>query len=100
MEQLRITWQTVLALCGAVAVIGGAVKLILGLFAPMRNIRKRVEHHTRYLDNDHKRISALREGDEVTMQAMMALLDHAITGNSIDKLKAAREMLHTHLIGR
>lgn len=100
MEQVRILWQTLLALCGAVAVIGGGVRMVAGWFSPVREIKKKLDAHTEQLERDHQRIGALREHDEVTMQAMLALLDHAITGNSVDKLKAARECLHTHLIRR
>lgn len=52
------------------------------------------------LDKDKKRIDSLEEGNVVLIKAISAMLSHEITGNSIDKLKEARDQLTTYLIER
>lgn len=50
------------------------------------------------LDNDNKRIKILEEGNRVTQQALLALMNHAINGNDVEKLTEAKTKLEQYLI--
>lgn len=52
------------------------------------------------LDKDKQRIDSLEEGNKVLMRGILAMLGHEITGNSVDKLKAAQEEITKYLISK
>ena len=52
-----------------------------------------------FLKNDKHRLDRMDEGQHVTMQALLALLDHNLDGNNIDQMQKAKEALQKHLIG-
>ena len=52
------------------------------------------------LKSDKKRLDTLEDGNTVLVKAMLAILDHEITGNSLDKLKEAKNELTSYLIKR
>ena len=105
MENVTITAQTLLALVGVIAAVGSATAVISRWLSPYKALKKTVEQHTRLLDNDLKRFEQVskerdedRETSRAQCRAILALLDHSITGNSVDKLKSARERLQEHLV--
>lgn len=51
------------------------------------------------MKNDKLRLDRMDEGQHVTMQALLALLDHNLDGNNIDQMQKAKEALQNHLIG-
>lgn len=52
------------------------------------------------LDKDNKRLTVLEDGNKVLCQGMLAMLNHEITGNSIDKLRKAQDLMNEYLINR
>lgn len=52
------------------------------------------------LDMDKKRIDSLEEGQKAICRGVLALLNHEITGNSVDKLKDAQSNMTEYLINR
>lgn len=111
-------WQTVaiviggiLALCGAISTIGGAVekvaKVVKVAKAPndekdrrLEAVEKDIEDIKGFLDNDKKSIESLREGNRVTQQALLALLAHGIDGNNQKQMIEAKKELESYLINR
>ena len=98
MENLSVTWETALAIFGGVAVIAGGVKVIANLFSPYKKLKAQTDEHDRKLEKDYQRLTDLEEENRAFARALLALLDHEITGNSVDKLKDARAALQTYLI--
>lgn len=112
------SWQTVmiivggvLALCGAISTIGGAVekvaKVVKVAKAPNAEQDRRLEAVEKdivdikgFLDNDKKSIESLKEGNRVTQKALLALLAHGIDGNNQKQMKDAKEDLEQYLINR
>lgn len=47
---------------------------------------------------DKQKIEAIEEGNRVTQQALLALLEHSIDGNNIEALKEAKAKLSNYLI--
>ena len=51
------------------------------------------------LRNGNQHFDQIDEGNRVTQTAILALIEHAINGNDIDKLKRAKDDLNDYLIG-
>lgn len=56
--------------------------------------------YDRHFDDDLKRIKTIEEGNKITQQALLALLNHAIDGNDIAEVKKASNDLTDYLIRR
>ena len=111
-------WQTaavviggILALCGAIATIGGAVekvaKVVKAAKAPndeqdrrLASAEKEIADIKGFLANDKKRIDTLENGNRVTQRALLALLAHGIDGNNQKQMEDAKKELESHLINR
>lgn len=52
------------------------------------------------LDKGKKRIDSLEEGNVVLCKAILAMLNHEITGNSVERLKQAQQELQNYLVER
>lgn len=92
--------MTVLGLCAIIVAIGGAMTYIVKLFKPIFDMKSRVDKYQTYLNNDDLRLKELEIGNRIIQKSLIALMDHEITGNSIDKLKKARTDLQNYLIER
>lgn len=108
---LPILWKWVLGLCGMIVAVGGAAAIIAKLFAPIKRIESRLEAlekkheqdqegNIEKLNQDHKDIHKLDESNRHICECMLALMDHEITGNSVERLKQARNDLNSFLINR
>lgn len=102
-------WKWILAALAAVITIGGAATYISKAVAKARKpsieaAKKDKERddmlakHERLLMRDHDRLTRLEDGDKQIMMALLALLEHGISGNSQDKLKLARNELQEYMI--
>ena len=105
MNNLDITIQTILAFFGGVTCIVGGISALAKLFNPIKKLKEKVEEHERKLDNDYVRMNSfddlmeeIENSNEVICQSLFVLLNHEITGNSIDKLKEQRDRLEEYLI--
>ena len=63
-------------------------------------LEKDVSEIKRYLDNDKKSIDELRASNNIILRVLFALLNHEVTGNSIDKLKEIQTDLQDFLANR
>lgn len=108
---LPAAWQGILAICGMIAAVGGAAAMIAKLFAPFKRLEARIaalekrhttdqEDNENRLKNDLEAIQRMEETQQKMCRCIVALMDNAITGNSIDRLKTERENMSTHLIER
>lgn len=93
----------VIVLAALVVFLGG----VLGIIKNWKDIRKPSEDVVKWrkdtddkLDKDNRRINALEDGNKVLCQGMLAMLNHEITGNSVDKLRKAQDKLQEYLINR
>jgi hypothetical protein len=111
-------WQTfvvviggILAFCGAISTIGGAVekvaKMVKVAKAPndeqdrrLGAVEKEITDIKGFLAKDKKRIDTLEEGNRVTQRALLALLAHGIDGNNQKQMMEAKKELESHLINR
>lgn len=107
---LTEAWALLIYAAGAAAGLyaGGVAisKVITAIKKPkadqdkrITKLEERVNAMDRFLKNDKLRLDCMDEGQHVTMQALLALLDHNLDGNNIDQMQKAKEALQDHLIG-
>ena len=105
MAELQPTdFRSFIVVLAALVVFAGG---ILSLAKNWRDLRKPSEDQQKWrrdtdakLNKDEKRISSLEEGNKALCQGMLAMLNHEITGNSVDKLRKAQETMQEYLINR
>ena len=96
----------ILAICGAISVIGGAVAVLSGWYkswkAPKQKQDNRIEQIEKRITNietsitginDYKNIRNTRDDMNLLMRSMFNLIENKITGNNIEGLKKTREEL-------
>lgn len=104
-HDLIITMQTLLAVFGGVSVIVAGVSSITKMMSPFKELQKKVEEHSISLQKGNEKFEKITEAIESqnAMQreickSLIVIMNHEITGNSVDKLKAQQEELQTFLI--
>ena len=115
---LPVLWQWILGACAMIAALGSAAAVLAKLGRPMREMRSQLKsinerittlentHKTDQASNnnrfkaDHEMSERLESTEHQLCKCMLALLDHMITGNSVDRLKQTRDALNTFLIER
>ena len=107
MSEIIITVKGLLWICGTIAVIGGATAIISRWLNPFRELKKevaeikdRVTTCEKRQSNDHNELDTVEVGIEKLCKCMLAITDHELTGNSIDKLREAKDELQDYLIKR
>ena len=61
-------------------------------------MKYKVARHDELLDNDNKRMKKIEESNQMILKSLIAIINHEITGNGIEKMKEAREDLQNFLI--
>lgn len=104
---LPVVWQWVIGICGGVTAIAAAVAVIRKPWAAlMARIEALEKRHEEDQEANEKRLKAdldLLQDMNNTIKylnyGVFVLLDHAATGNSIDRCKEARDRLERHSSG-
>lgn len=97
--------------CAALVTVAAAFKIIMEAIKKfkepevtqdnkIKEIEAKLELHDAYLTNDKVKIESIEAGNKVTQQAILALLSHAINGDSKDQLEKAKTSLTDYLINR
>jgi hypothetical protein len=100
-----------LSICGALITIAAAFRIVAEAIKKLKepemnqdnkikDIETKLELHDEYLANDKAKIESIEAGNKVTQQAILALLSHAINGDSKDQLEKAKNNLTDYLINR
>jgi len=88
------------AVCAAIVALGGAISVIRKWVSPVLSIMDSVEKLKERLDSVEENDRDTREGIGVVCRCLLALMDNAITGNSVDNIKNARREMQEYLIRR
>lgn len=104
-NQIIITVEGVLWFCGAIIAIGGATAVISRWVSPFRKLKTEVENLKTefntlkgYQNADHKELQKIETGTEKICKCVLAITDHELTGNSVDKLRKAKDEMQDFLI--
>lgn len=104
---LPVAWQWIIGVCGGITAIAAAVAVIK---KPWKALVDRVEELEKKHETDQKSNDARLAADLELLTDMnstikhlnygvFVLLDHAATGNSVDRCKEARDKLEKHSSG-
>lgn len=113
-NEIIITVEGVLWFCGAIAIVGAAVAIIAKCFAPFQKmkaevaskasvceleaLKKDVENLKNSQNIDHAELKKVEVGIEKICKCTLAITDHELTGNSVDKLREAKDEMQDYLI--
>lgn len=105
MNEITITANTLLWILGFIAAIGGASAVISKWFSPFQKLKSDVEGLKKdfeglknYQNTDHKALEKVELGIEKICKCTFAITDHELTGNSVDKLREAKDEMQEYLI--
>lgn len=105
MENIEITFNTILQFFGAVAIIGGGIKILVSTLNPFKEVTAKLRKHDEAIKSTQERIDSLDQSldriekeQKVQGKALMVLINHLITGNDVDKLKKTYQDMVTHYI--
>lgn len=91
------TIQTILAICGGISVIGGAIAVIKKWIAPAIKLNSRVKILEEHDKNDFAALNEIKERDALIMETLITMMNSQITGNNIEQLKKTRDKLISYL---
>jgi hypothetical protein len=100
MAQLKDTAIVLLAVMAFVVLLGNVIKTIAGWKKPHDDLQTWRKDVDTKLTNDNNRLTELEDGNKVVCRGILALLSHAINGNSTDKLQASQTEITNYLIDR
>ena len=89
MADYTISLTDLLWLAGAITTIAAAWKILKN---------NPVARHEKLLDEHEKLIKDQGETEKMLCKCMLALIDHEITGNSIEHMKEIRSEMQAYLI--
>ena len=115
-------WSVVLAVCGAIITVSGAIAVIVNfvhkakepnkiqneridkLEEAVETINDRLDRGDRHFISDDERMSSLehevKKTNKVIIESLQALTSHAIDGNNIEQLKQSEKTLNNYLINK
>ena len=113
-NEIVITVEGLLWLAAAIITVGGATAVISRWVAPVKKMRKdvdgkvdrveflalkeRFDQLESYQNIDHKKLQKIDTGQEQICECLLAIMDHELDGNSVDRLRAAKHNMETYLI--
>lgn len=107
-----------IAMCGAVVTIGTAITLISSwinkakqpevkqnekiekLETHVHEIDGKLEKFDEYFDRNTQRFKQIEYTNEITLEALYALLSHSLDGNNTKSLEESQTKLHDYLFSR
>ena len=100
--QIRDFVIVLVAICGFIILLGNVVKTIREWKKPATDARNDVTQWREDMDENMRdnteRIKKVEDGNKVIMKALIAIMNHEINGNSVDKLQKALNELNDYLI--
>lgn len=104
------TYTIIMAICVTITTVAAAVAVIVKAWQLMKKpektqndrieaLEKKVDRFEQLFDNDNKRLIELEKGNRVYLQALLALISHALNGNDVDGLKQVKSKIENYLIG-
>lgn len=104
-QDLSITFQTLLAIFGSITAVVAGVSAIAKMFSPFKELKAMVEAHEERLKQGDEKFQKLDKDlfrqaqmEREICKSLMVMMNHEITGNSIEKLKVQYEELQKFLI--
>lgn len=97
-NDIVITAQTILSIFGGLAIVVTGITSITKMMSPFKDLKVQVEKHEneiKEIEEDMDRACCMQR--EIC-KCLLVMMNHEITGNSVDKLKERQEDLQKFLI--
>ena len=91
-------FTTILAIIAIFMAIYGFAEAIKKLRKPSDDLRRMVEEHEERLAEGDERMNNIEETQKIILSGVLAIIDHEITGNSVDRLKEVKTHIQTYLV--
>lgn len=102
MEAINDWAQLILTLGAVIALIKSVGKTAAGpnktQDARLDALEVRVDGIDKRLDEGNGHFDRIDKGNRITQEALLAIMDHELDGNSVDKLEQAKDKLQSYLI--
>ena len=83
-------WQWILTICGGIITVSGAAAVIVKWVTPAFRMTRRVRDIEEKQLKDYKSITATKDMTALVCKALLRLIEHEVSGNSVDKLKEVK----------
>lgn len=100
MTNFAITLNDFLYICGIIATVWGAYKIIKEVKKPSDDLKETVKKHEEYLKKDRNEIEEIKEGNKVICKSIMTMINHELSGNDISNMRKMRDELNEYLIDK
>ena len=101
----------ILAVCAIIAAVGKAVDVVRGWLRPgqkkssdvqtcLHNDKQRLDAHDSRISDLETGLSKTQEGQRVTMQGVMALLEHELHNGNSKQMEDASRAIQEHLLSK
>ena len=102
---LSTAWACILGVCAAIVSIAKAWEIIRrfgksDLRAALKKTNDQLDADARKIQELENAVKALKSANDITMQALLAMVNHEIDGNNIQGLKDMRNTLQDYLVHR
>ena len=98
--EFTISTDQIIWFCSFVAGLCGLWKIVKEARKPNDDLKAKVEKHDRLLDKDNKRLEEIESSNQMILKSLLVIINHEITGNGVEKMKAVRDSLEEYLIKR
>ena len=114
MENVSITLEDVLYFLGIIVTVGSVQAVITRWLSPVKKfknsvedkvdkstfdeLKAKVEKLETYQNIDHKELKKVELGNEKICKGILAIMDHELTGNSVEKLRKTKDEIQDYLI--
>lgn len=100
MANFAITLNDFLYICGIIATVWGAYKIIKEVKKPSNDLKETVKKHEEYLKKDRNEIEEIKEGNKVICKSIMTMINHELSGNDVSNMRKMRDELQEYLIDK
>lgn len=98
LSELNGFWVVAMLICTTIVLVGNVYKTIKEWRKPKEDLEKQIHNHQKAIEHHDKQLSEIEEGQRILQKGMLSLIDHSITGNSIERLKQSRDEMRNYLI--
>lgn len=95
-----ITSEEILYLCGFIAAVWGVWKIIKEVRKPNEDFKTLVKEHEEKIKEDENRLKEYEDTNQMVLKCLLAIINHEITGNGVDRMKKLRDDLNDFLIDK
>ena len=97
-SELNGFWVVAMLICTTIVLIGNVYKTIKEWKKPKEDLNKQVHNNQKAIEHHDRELAEIKDGQKILQKGMLSLIDHSITGNSVEKLKQSRDEMRNYLI--